>query len=198
MIKIIYNNIKFYYWVIFEIEIVLQWGYFLFGEMLQDVVCCVIIVVVNCLDCFDLQLKFEVFVVNGWMLFFFLVWANMGIDCGLLISCFGFYVEDSMDGIIKILFECIMMIKFGGGILVYFGYLCEWGVGICNNGKFFGLVFFLKMFDVMIDIVSQGNVCCGVFVVYLDIEYLDVNEFFKIKDIGNVIQNIFFGVIVIN
>ncbi len=103
-----------------------------------------------------------------------------------------------MDGITKTLSECIMMTKFGGGTSAYFGHLRERGAGIRNNGKSSGPVSFLKMFDAMIDTVSQGNVRRGAFAAYLDIEHPDVNEFLKIKDIGNAIQNIFFGVTVTN
>lgn len=198
MTKTIYNNTKPYHWVTPETETVLQRGYLLPGETPQDAVRRVTTAAANRLDRPDLQPKFEALVANGWMSLSSPVWANMGTDRGLPISCFGSYVEDSMDGITKTLSECIMMTKFGGGTSAYFGHLRERGAGIRNNGKSSGPVSFLKMFDAMIDTVSQGNVRRGAFAAYLDIEHPDVNEFLKIKDIGNAIQNIFFGVTVTN
>ncbi|NRA50405.1 MAG: ribonucleoside-diphosphate reductase subunit alpha [Phaeodactylibacter sp.] len=198
MTKTIYNNTKPYHWVTPETSTVLERGYLLPGETPQDAVRRVTTAAAERLNRPDLQPKFEALVANGWMSLSSPVWANMGTDRGLPISCFGSYVEDSMDGITKTLSECIMMTKFGGGTSAYFGHLRARGAGIRNNGKSSGPVSFLKMFDAMIDTVSQGNVRRGAFAAYLDIEHPDVNEFLKIKDIGNAIQNIFFGVTVTN
>ena len=189
---------KPYHWLTPESRTVLERGYLLEGETPQDAVRRVTTAAANRLNRPDLQPKFEALVANGWMSLSSPVWANMGTDRGFPISCFGSYVEDSMGGITETLSECIMMTKLGGGTSAYFGHLRERGASIRNNGKSSGPVSFLKMFDAMIDTVSQGNVRRGAFAAYLDIEHPDVTEFLKIKDIGNAIQNIFFGVTVSN
>ncbi|RRN76419.1 ribonucleotide-diphosphate reductase subunit alpha, partial [Pseudoxanthomonas sp. SGD-10] len=44
--------------------------------------------------------------------------------------------------------------------------------------------------------ISQGGVRRGAFAAYLDIDHSDIKEFLDIKNIGNPIQNLFFGVCV--
>ncbi|MCB0632784.1 MAG: ribonucleoside-diphosphate reductase subunit alpha [Saprospiraceae bacterium] len=185
-----------YHWATKESMTVLERGYLLPGESLPDAVFRITNAAAQRLQRPDLQPKFEALVARGWMSLASPVWANMGTDRGLPISCFGSYVEDSMEGITQTLSECIMMTKLGGGTSAYFGHLRGRGAPIRNNGKSSGPVSFLKMFDAMIDTVSQGNVRRGAFAAYLDIEHPDVADFLQIKDIGNPIQNIFFGVTV--
>jgi ribonucleoside-diphosphate reductase alpha chain len=187
-----------YNWLTPESITVLQRGYLLPGESPQDAIFRVTNAAAQRLQRPDLQPKFESLIARGWMSLSSPVWANMGTDRGLPISCFGSYVEDSMSGITQTLSESIMMTKLGGGTSAYFGHLRERGASIRNNGKSSGPVSFLKMFDAMIDTVSQGNVRRGAFAAYMDIEHPDVGEFLKIKDIGNPIQNLFFGVTVSN
>jgi ribonucleoside-diphosphate reductase alpha chain len=185
-----------YHWVNEETQTMLNRGYLLEGETVQDAVKRITTAAAKNLNRMDLQPKFESLIANGWLSLSSPVWANMGTNRGLPISCFGSYVEDSMSGITKTLSESIMMTKFGGGTSAYFGHLRERGASIKNNGKSSGAVSFLKMFDAMIDTVSQGNVRRGAFATYLDIEHPDCSEFLEIKDIGNSIQNLFFGVCV--
>lgn len=185
-----------YHWATEESMTVLRRGYLLPGEELEDAVFRVTMAAANRLQRPDLQPRFEELIARGWMSLSSPVWANMGTDRGFPISCFGSYVEDSMEGITKTLSECIMMTKLGGGTSAYFGHLRERGASIRNNGKSSGPVSFLKMFDAMIDTVSQGNVRRGAFAAYMDIEHPDILDFLQIKGIGNAIQNIFFGVTV--
>ncbi len=189
------NNRK-YHWVTPETLTMLQRGYLLEGETLQDAVKRITTRASKRLFRPEMQPEFENLIARGWMSLSSPIWANMGSDRGLPISCFGSYIEDSMSGVTKTLSESIMMTKFGGGTSAYFGDLRARGSAIKNNGKSSGPVSFLKMFDAMIDTVSQGNVRRGAFAAYLDIDHPDIEEFLKIKDIGNTIQNIFFGITV--
>jgi ribonucleoside-diphosphate reductase alpha chain len=54
----------------------------------------------------------------------------------------------------------------------------------------------MKLFDTAMDTISQGGVRRGAFAAYLDIDHSDIKEFLDIKNIGNPIQNLFFGVCV--
>jgi ribonucleoside-diphosphate reductase alpha chain len=52
----------------------------------------------------------------------------------------------------------------------------------------------MQMFDSVMNVVSQGSQRRGSFAAYLDIDHPDIEEFLQIKDVGNPIQNLFFGV----
>ena len=133
-------------------------------------------------------------VVLGWQSFSSPVWSNMGLTRGLPISCFGVYVGDSVESITDKLGEVICQTKLGGGTSGYFGELRGRGATVTNNGESSGSVSFMKMFDTAMEVVSQGSTRRGSFAAYLDIDHPDIEEFLQIKDIGNPIQNLFYGV----
>ncbi|MGL4582600.1 MAG: ribonucleoside-diphosphate reductase subunit alpha, partial [Flavobacterium sp.] len=74
------------------------------------------------------------------------------------------------------------------------GALRERGSAVTDNGKSSGAVSFMKLFDTAMDTISQGGVRRGAFAAYLDIDHPDCEEFLNIKNIGNPIQNLFYGV----
>src|SRR5690625_4882534 len=84
------------------------------------------------------------------------VMANFGTDKGLPISCFGSNIDDDMGSIMYTQGEVGMMSKFGGGTSGYFGNLRHRGAPITNNGESSGAVHFMKLFESIIDVVSQG------------------------------------------
>ena len=133
---------------------------------------------------------------RGWMSLSSPIWANMGTQRGLPISCFNVFIPDSIEGITHKLGEVIMQTKIGGGTSGYFGSLRERGSAVTDNGKSSGAVSFMKLFDTAMDTISQGGVRRGAFAAYLDIDHADIEEFLKIKNIGNPIQNLFTGVCV--
>ena len=122
------------------------------------------------------------------------IWANMGTKRGLPISCFNVHVPDSIEQITHKVGEVIMQTKIGGGTSGYFGELRGRGAAITDNGKSSGSVSFMKLFDTIMDVVSQGGVRRGAFASYLDIDHPDIEEFLQIKSIGSPIQNLFTGV----
>lgn len=185
---------KKYHWVSEESETMLKRGYLLKGETIKDAVFRITKATANRLGKPHLQPKFETLIANGWMSLSSPVWANMGTKRGLPISCFGSYTEDTIEGITQTLSETIMMTKMGGGTSGYFGALRPRGSEITDNGTSSGPVSFLKMFDAMVDTISQGAVRRGAFAAYLDIEHPDCEELLTIKDVGSPIQNLFFGI----
>lgn len=124
------------------------------------------------------------------------VWANFGTTKGLSISCFGSNIDDNMANILYTHGEVGMMSKFGGGTSGYFGNLRPRGATISNNGNSSGSVHFMKMFETLIDVASQGNVRRGAFSPYLPIEHPDIEEFLKIGTEGDPIQKLTHGVTV--
>jgi len=89
-----------------------------------------------------------------------------------------------------------MMSKFGGGTSGYFGNLRERGAEITNNGESSGAVHFMKLFESMIDSVSQGSTRRGAFSPYLPIDHPDIDEFLQIGTEGAPIQDLTHGVTV--
>lgn len=124
------------------------------------------------------------------------IWCNFGTDRGFGISCFGTYIEDSMESILYTQAEIGMMSKYGGGTAGYFGKVRPRGSSITNNGHSSGSVHFMRLFDNISNIVSQGNSRRGHFAAYLPIDHGDIEEFLTIREEGSPIQDISFAVCV--
>lgn len=132
--------------------------------------------------------------VLGWSSKSSPIWSNLGTIRGLPISCFGVNIDDSIESITDKLGEVINQTKLGGGTSGYFGGLRGRGTPVKDNGKSSGSVSFMKMFDITMDVVSQGATRRGNFAAYLDVDHKDIEEFLRIKSIGDPIQNLFTGV----
>ena len=124
------------------------------------------------------------------------IWANFGLQRGLPISCFGSYIDDSIESILYTEAEVGQMTKLGGGTSGYFGDLRPRGAPITNNGKSNGSYSFTKLFDTKINVISQGETRRGQFAGYIDIEHDDLEEWLNIKQEGDPVQSIYYGVIV--
>lgn len=122
------------------------------------------------------------------------VWSNFGLSRGLPISCFGSYIGDSIEAIMRTTAEVGMMSKIGGGTSGYFGDIRPRGSAISNNGKSDGSFNFTKLFDTVIDVISQGTSRKGQFAGYIDIEHGDIEEWLDIHTEGNPIQLMYYGV----
>lgn len=133
---------------------------------------------------------------RGWVSFASPVWSNFGNDRGLPISCFGSYVDDSIEDILSKVAEIGTMTKAGGGTSAYIGALRATGSPISVGGKADGPARFAELFDTVTNIVSQSNVRRGHCSVFFDIEHPDIKQLLKIRDVGNPIQNLSFGVCV--
>ncbi len=140
--------------------------------------------------------KFEEYMANGWYSLASPVWANYGKKRGLPISCFGSYIDDTMEEILYTVAEVGMMSKLGGGTSAYFGHLRERGREIKSGGHSSGPVHFMELFETVTNVVSQSNVRRGSFAGYLNVDHPDVDEFLSIRNEGHPIQNLSFGVTV--
>lgn len=126
------------------------------------------------------------------------VWSNFGKERGLPISCFGSHIDDDIGNILYSQSEVGMMSKLGGGTSGYFGKIRHRGAEIKDNGQASGAVHLMKLFESMVDVVSQGSVRRGRFSPYLPIEHPDIMEFLEIGTEGNPIQELTHGVTVTN
>ena len=140
--------------------------------------------------------KFEDYMSRGWYSLASPIWANFGKDRGLPISCFGSYIDDTMEEILYTVSEVGMMSKLGGGTSAYFGHLRSRGSEIKSGGNSSGPVHFMELFETVTNVVSQSNVRRGSFAGYLNVEHPDVEEFLSIRNEGHPIQNMSFGVTV--
>lgn len=184
------------WWLNDESEQMLNRGYLLKGETVEGAIDRITTAAAKRLYKPELIPAFKEMITKGWISFSSPVWANMGTQRGLPISCFNVHVPDYIEGITHKLGEVIMQTKIGGGTSGYFGELRHRGTAVTDNGKSSGAVSFMKLFDTAMDVVSQGGVRRGAFAAYLDIDHGDIEEFLNIKEIGSPIQNLFMGVCV--
>jgi len=184
------------WWLNDESEQILNRGYLLKGETVKGAIERVATAASKRLYKPELKESFIELIENGWMSLSSPIWANMGTERGLPISCFNVHVPDYIEGITHKLGEVIMQTKIGGGTSGYFGELRGRGRAVTDNGQSSGAVSFMKLFDTAMDTISQGGVRRGAFAAYLDIDHPDIKEFLQIKDIGSPLQNLFYGVCV--
>lgn len=191
-----------YWWVNEESKAVLNRGYLLQGETIEDAVDRITNSVSEWYNGFKGKNKkyyasiFKEIIEKGWLSMSSPIWSNEGTTRGLSISCFGMSINDSISGISNKLSETIMQTKLGAGTSGYFGNLRGRGAAITNNGVSSGAVSFMELFNTTMNVVSQGSTRRGSFAAYLDIDHPDIEEFLTIKDIGSPIQNLFYGVCV--
>ncbi len=182
------------WWLNDESEQILNRGYLLKGETVKGAIERIANAASKRLYKPELKEDFINLIERGWMSLSSPIWANMGTERGLPISCFNVDVPDNIEGITHKLGEVIMQTKIGGGTSGYFGSLRGRGSAVTDNGQSSGAVSFMKLFDTAMDTISQGGVRRGAFAAYLDIDHPDIEEFLQIKDIGSPLQNLFFGV----
>ncbi len=140
--------------------------------------------------------KFEDYMSKGWYSLASPIWANYGLKRGLPISCFGSYIDDTMESILGKQAEVGMMTKMGGGTSAYFGSLRSRGSEISAGGNSNGPIHFMELFETMTNVVSQSNVRRGSFAAYMPIDHPDILEFLQIRGDGNPIQSMSIGVTV--
>ena len=142
--------------------------------------------------------KFYYYMSEGYYSLASPVWSNFGKERGLPISCFGSHIDDDIGNILSTQSEVGMMSKLGGGTSGYFGKIRPRGAAIKNNGEASGAVHIMRLFESMVDVVSQGSVRRGRFSPYLPIDHADIMEFLEIGSEGNPIQELTHGVTVTN
>src|SRR5690606_32929264 len=123
------------WWKNEESEHVLKRGYLLKGETVGGAIDRIRTAAVHRLYRPKLKEAFREMVERGWMSLSSPIWANMGTERGLPISCFNVHVPDNIEGITHKLGEVIMQTKIGGGTSAYFGDLRARGSAVTDNGK---------------------------------------------------------------
>lgn len=184
------------YWLNSDSRKFLERGYLVKGETAEQRIRDIAETAQKYLNIEGFADKFEKYLHLGFYSLSSPLWANFGRERGLPISCFGSYIPDTMEGIMEKVSEVSIMTKHGGGTSGYFGDIRGRGTPISSGGESTGSVHFMELFDKLMEVVSQGNVRRGSFAAYLPIDHPDIEEFLKIKDVGNPIQNLSIGVCV--
>ena len=143
-----------------------------------------------------ISLKIQDYIAKGWISLSTPIWTNFGTDRGLPISCFGSYIDDSVESILDTVAEIGTMSKYGGGTSGYFGAIRGRGSLIKNNGISNGTKPFLELFQTTSSTMNQGSVRRGYFAGYIDIFHADFDEWLNIRSEGDPIQQITWGVCV--
>jgi len=138
--------------------------------------------------------KFEDYMSRGFYSLATPVWTNFGNSRGLPVSCFGSYVQDTMESILDKTAEVGTMSKMGGGTSGYFGDLRARGTKISVGGESSGPIHFMELFDKVADVVSQGAARRGSFAAYISVDHPDIEEFLHIRSEGHSIQNMSIGI----
>jgi ribonucleoside-diphosphate reductase alpha chain len=184
------------YWLNKDSRKFLERGYLLAGESAEQRITDIAEHAAKILDMPEFSEKFQDYMAQGYYSLSSPIWANFGRARGLPISCFGSYVSDSIESILRKASEVGVMTKNAGGTSAYFGDIRARGSSISSGGSSTGAVHFMEIYDKLMSVVSQGNVRRGSFAAYLPIDHGDVEEFLKIKSEGNSIQDLSFAVTV--
>lgn len=185
-----------YYWLNKDSRLFLERGYLMEGVTPEKRIRQIALKAQRTLGEDGFADKFEDYMSNGWYSLASPIWANYGLKRGLPISCFGSYIDDTMESILGKQAEVGMMTKMGGGTSAYFGALRSRGSEISAGGNSNGPVHFMELFETMTNVVSQSNVRRGSFAGYMPIDHPDILEFLQIRGDGNPIQNMSIGVTV--
>jgi len=183
-----------YYWLNDDSRKFLERGYLLDGEVAEQRYRNIAEGAEQILKIKGFADKFEDYLSKGYYSISSPIISNFNRDRGLPISCFGSYIDDSMEAIVDKYAEVAIMTKMGGGTSAYFGAIRGRGTEISTGGKSTGSIPFIEMFDMLMKVVSQGSIRRGSFAAYLPVEHPDIEEFLKIRSDGSDIQNVSIGV----
>jgi ribonucleoside-diphosphate reductase alpha chain len=188
--------IKEIYWLNKDSRKFLERGYLLEGETAEQRIRNISEVAEEYLNIKGFADKFEHYLHRGFYSLSSPIWSNFGRKRGLPISCFGSFVEDTMESILQKVSEVGVMTKHGGGTSAYFGAIRGRGTPISSGGESTGSVHFMELYNKLMNVVSQGNVRRGSFAAYLPIDHTDIEEFLEIRSEGHDIQEMSFAVCV--
>jgi len=187
---------KKYYWLNEESRKFLSRGYLAEGISPEQRIKDIANYAEKILGVKDFAHKFETYMSKGYYSLSTPVWVNFGKEKALPISCYGSYVDDTMDSILNGAREIGMMSKYGGGTSMYLGNIRPRGTSISSGGMADGPVHYAKIYDSVIDRCKQAEARRGACALYLPVEHADIMEFLDIGSEGNDIQNLQFGVTV--
>lgn len=120
--------------------------------------------------------KFFNLIWNGYLGLSTPVFANMGTDRGLPVSCSGGVIEDSIRGFYEARLETAVLTKNGFGTSSYLGGIRPRGSKISVGGKASGVLPVFKGFVQDMRDVAQGTARRGAWAGYIEIQHGDFDE----------------------
>lgn len=160
----------------------LQNGYLLFGESPKDAYKRISRAVANRLKKSEIENKVFEYCWNNWIGLSTPIMSNMGTERGMPISCNSFHVGDNLDNILQKAHELGVLSKYGAGVGMYLGDLRGRGSSVRGTGGVSdGIVSWAKIYDSVVQSVSQGATRRGAGAVYLPIDHIDIHEFLSMR-----------------
>lgn len=182
------------YWLTEDSRKFLSRGYLKEGQTAEERIDEIALNAENILNKPGFAAKFRQYMYNGWISLASPIWSGFGTEKGLPISCNNSFFDDTTVSILEKTAEIGMMSKYGAGTSAYLGKIRPRGSPISVGGTSDGPVRFAELIETTTNVISQGSVRRGSCAVYLDIDHPDIEEFLQIREEGNFIQSLSFGV----
>ncbi|PCN50962.1 ribonucleoside-diphosphate reductase [Candidatus Geothermarchaeota archaeon ex4572_27] len=116
--------------------------------------------------------------------------ANFGNPLGMGSACFVLDIDDSLDSIMETLKRAALIFKAGGGVGYNFSKLRPEGDYVSTtSGVASGPVSFMRLFDVMTEVIKQGGIRRGANIGILNINHPDIEKFIKAKEGNKALRN---------
>jgi ribonucleoside-diphosphate reductase alpha chain len=115
---------------------------------------------------------------------------NAGARLGQLSACFVLDISDDLESIMKAATDAAMIFKSGGGVGINYSKLRPMGDMVAStSGVASGPVSFMKIIDVVTDVVKQGGKRRGANMGILEVWHPDIESFITAKQKPGVFEN---------
>ncbi|MBI2938474.1 MAG: adenosylcobalamin-dependent ribonucleoside-diphosphate reductase [Thaumarchaeota archaeon] len=123
--------------------------------------------------------------------------ANFGNPLGMGSACFVMKIEDSIESIMETLKKTSIVFKAGGGMGYNFSDLRPEGdIVSSTSGIASGPISFMRLFDMMTEVIKQGGIRRGANMGILNINHPDIEKFITSKKGNAALRNFNLSVLV--
>lgn len=137
--------------------------------------------------------RFYDYASRGFYSFATPVMTNFGRS-GLPISCNNSKIPDSITGMMQKAAEIAAMTKHGAGTSGFFGDVRPRGSTVSSGGTADGPHHYARIYDTLVDVISQNSIRRGNMGGYLPVEHPDIMEWLNIGEEGDLVQHLKPGV----